>query len=111
MHRGRDCALVKCKSSPSILGYKLTTVQRITRPALLGDYPWKELDDARVIDVGCGPGDCAFDIMGIFPRLKWTFQDLPDVIERLKKVSMKSRVERALKKANSVLVDSRVIGP
>ncbi|KAH7392868.1 S-adenosyl-L-methionine-dependent methyltransferase [Pyrenochaeta sp. MPI-SDFR-AT-0127] len=59
-------------------------LNRLTRPALLQDFPWSERGDAHVIDVGCGPGDSGVDILRQNPGLRWTFQDLPPVIEQLK---------------------------
>ncbi|KXH47147.1 hypothetical protein CNYM01_12547 [Colletotrichum nymphaeae SA-01] len=59
-------------------------LNRTTRPALLNDYPWHENPKARVVDVGCGPGDSGFDIMRHNPELHWTFQDLQPAIESLK---------------------------
>lgn len=50
------------------------------------DYPWTERPNARVIDLGCGPADSAFDILRKYPNLQWTFQDLPPAIEQLKLV-------------------------
>ncbi|KXH59668.1 hypothetical protein CSAL01_04748 [Colletotrichum salicis] len=62
----------------------LPWLNRTTRPALLNDYPWHESPRARVVDVGCGPGDSGFDIMRHNPELHWTFQDLQPAIESLK---------------------------
>ncbi|KAK1728520.1 hypothetical protein CaCOL14_011768 [Colletotrichum acutatum] len=59
-------------------------LNRTTRPALLNDYPWHKKPKARVVDVGCGPGDSGFDIMRHNPELHWTFQDLQPAIESLK---------------------------
>ncbi|VUC25701.1 unnamed protein product [Clonostachys rosea] len=57
---------------------------RTTRASLLEDYPWASLGKTRVVDVGCGPGDSAFDILQEAPELQWTFQDLAPVLEGLK---------------------------
>jgi hypothetical protein len=58
----------------------------LTRAALLNDYPWGELGDATVIDLGAGMGDSGVDVMRQYPRLRWIYQDLPTVIGSLEKV-------------------------
>ena len=57
----------------------------------MNDYPWSERPAARVIDLGCGPADSAFDILRNNPDLRWTFQDLPSAIEQLKSVRQELR--------------------
>ncbi|KAK6369519.1 hypothetical protein LTS17_009425 [Exophiala oligosperma] len=57
---------------------------QLTRCALLTDYPWGDLGDATVIDVGCGAGDSGIDVMKKYPRLKWTFQDFDHVLKTVK---------------------------
>ncbi|PNS15934.1 Sterigmatocystin 8-O-methyltransferase [Sphaceloma murrayae] len=71
---------------------------RITRPALIHDYPWADLKDSRVVDVGCGPGDAAMDILRLNKTLRWCFQDLPPAIDQVKKAipeDLKDAVERS----------------
>ncbi|CAK7217497.1 hypothetical protein SCUCBS95973_003175 [Sporothrix curviconia] len=59
-------------------------LNRTTRAPLLVDYPWGELENARVIDVGCGPADSGFDILQKYPKLTWVLQDLPPMVEVVK---------------------------
>ncbi len=61
-----------------------------TRAALLDDYPWHELGEATVVDVGCGPGDSGFDIIQHNPQFKWIFQDLGHAIKALEQVAASS---------------------
>ncbi|KAJ9606192.1 hypothetical protein H2200_009153 [Cladophialophora chaetospira] len=49
---------------------------QLTRMPLLVDYPWGELGEATVVDVGCGAGDSGIDVMKMYPQIKWAFQDL-----------------------------------
>lgn len=61
--------------------------QKLTRSALLFDYPWGELGDCTIVDLGCGPGDVGKDVLTNFSNVKkWIFQDLPGVIEMAEKV-------------------------
>ncbi|CAK7237849.1 hypothetical protein SEUCBS140593_010161 [Sporothrix eucalyptigena] len=59
-------------------------LNRTTRSPLLLDYPWHELGNSRVIDVGCGPADSGFDILQKNPKLTWVLQDLPHMIDLVK---------------------------
>lgn len=54
---------------------------------MLVDYPWAELGNARVIDVGCGPADSGFDILERNPKLTWVLQDLAPMVDLVKTVS------------------------
>ncbi|KUJ06319.1 S-adenosyl-L-methionine-dependent methyltransferase [Mollisia scopiformis] len=60
-------------------------LNKLTRAALLCDYPWAELGSAKVIDLGSGTGDCGMDLMRKFPQFSWVYQDLEPVIESLKR--------------------------
>ncbi|KEF59858.1 uncharacterized protein A1O9_04706 [Exophiala aquamarina CBS 119918] len=60
-------------------------LNKLTRRALLTDYPWWELGEATVIDVGCGPGDSGIDVMKKYPDLGWVFQDFEAVLENVKR--------------------------
>ncbi|CAI7606850.1 unnamed protein product [Penicillium glandicola] len=79
------------KSAKKVMMGVVPYLNQITRPALIHDYPWSALGSARVIDLGCGPGDAAVDIMRQYPDLRWTFQDLPSVVENTEK-DLKSRL-------------------
>ncbi|KAK1621458.1 S-adenosyl-L-methionine-dependent methyltransferase [Colletotrichum phormii] len=84
----------------------LPWLNRTTRPALLNHYPWHESPRARVVDVGCGPGDSSFDIMRHNPELHWTFQDLQPAIESLKTNLPEDIAQRAADgKVNCVVQD------
>lgn len=61
--------------------------QKLTRAALLCDYPWAELGSGKVIDLGSGMGDSGMDVVRRFPQITWIYQDLEPVIDTLKKVS------------------------
>lgn len=61
-------------------------IKRLTRAGLLSDYPWAELGNSTVVDVGCGPGDSGIDVLHEYPQLNWIFQDFGHVIEQVKKV-------------------------
>ncbi|KAH6999409.1 S-adenosyl-L-methionine-dependent methyltransferase [Ilyonectria destructans] len=56
-------------------------LNKITRPGLLHDYPWGDLGAATVVDLGSGPGDVGLDLLRHYPQLRWTFQDLPSVVQ------------------------------
>ena len=64
------------------------TRQNLTRESLLSEYPWADLGNATVVDLGAGVGDSGMDVMRRFPQLKWIYQDLEPVIEALKKVNL-----------------------
>ncbi|KAH7155954.1 S-adenosyl-L-methionine-dependent methyltransferase [Dactylonectria macrodidyma] len=59
-------------------------LNRITRAPLVHSYAWSELGDSVVVDLGCGPGDSAMDILRQYPRLRWVFQDVAAVVDGLK---------------------------
>jgi hypothetical protein len=61
-------------------------LNKLTRASLLNDYPWDELGDATVIDLGAGMGDSGMDVVRQYPRLKWVYQDLDPVIDALEQV-------------------------
>jgi hypothetical protein len=61
-------------------------LQKLTRAALLEDYPWGEIGEATVVDLGAGAGDSGMDVMRNHTKIKWVYQDLEPVIEALKKV-------------------------
>lgn len=65
--------------------------QKLTREALLTDYPWAELGSATVVDLGCGAGDSGIDVLMRFPNLKWVFQDFNPVLDGVKKVCHQCR--------------------
>jgi trans-aconitate methyltransferase len=50
------------------------------------------LGSVNVIDLGCGPGDAAVDIMCQYPDLRWIFQDLPSIVEETEKVGVRFKV-------------------
>lgn len=58
----------------------------MTRPALIYDYPWQDLNDSTVVDLGCGPGDAGLDLLKVYPKLRWIFQDLPAALEATRPV-------------------------
>ncbi|KAK4940363.1 hypothetical protein LTR10_019469 [Elasticomyces elasticus] len=60
-------------------------LNKLTREALLTDYPWAELGSATVVDLGCGAGDSGIDVLMRFPNLKWVFQDFNPVLDGVKK--------------------------
>lgn len=62
-------------------------LNQLTRSSLLNDYPWSELGNATIVDLGAGTGDSGMDVMRKFGGFNWIYQDLPPVIEILKKVT------------------------
>lgn len=61
-------------------------MKRTTRQALLEDFPWAEIGNLTVVDIGCGPGDSAVDVIKNNTKIKWVFQDLAPVIAGTEKV-------------------------
>ena len=53
---------------------------------LLNGYPWDELDNGTVVDVGGSHGTISFSIARRFPRLRCIVQDLAVVIEKGKAI-------------------------
>jgi hypothetical protein len=72
----------RIRVSESRLIYK----QQLTRAALLSDYPWGDLGNATVIDIGCGAGDSGIDVLRTYPQLNWVFQDFGHVLKQVQKV-------------------------
>ncbi|KAL2837813.1 S-adenosyl-L-methionine-dependent methyltransferase [Aspergillus pseudodeflectus] len=71
-------------------------LNRVTRGPLLHDFPWRDLENITVVDVGAGPGDSGFDILRLNPKLKWIFQDLPAGVKAISQAipsDMKDRVD------------------
>ncbi|KAF2733981.1 S-adenosyl-L-methionine-dependent methyltransferase [Polyplosphaeria fusca] len=60
-------------------------LNKLTRASLLNDYPWAELGNGTVIDLGCGAGDSGMDAVQQYPHLTWVYQDFEPVLESLKK--------------------------
>ncbi|KAK4653881.1 hypothetical protein QC762_511060 [Podospora pseudocomata] len=46
------------------------------------DFPWGELGDGLVVDVGGGVGGFVLQLLPIYPRLKFVVQDRPENVER-----------------------------
>ncbi|KAI1608899.1 S-adenosyl-L-methionine-dependent methyltransferase [Exophiala viscosa] len=59
--------------------------QKLTREALLTDYPWGKLGSVTIVDLGCGAGDSGIDVLKRCPDIKWIFQDFGPVLEGVKK--------------------------
>ena len=51
------------------------------RHVLDSGYPWAELGEALVVDVGGGPGHVTAALAHQFPRLSFDVQDLPETVE------------------------------
>jgi len=77
--------------------------QKLTREALLIDYPWGKLGSVTVVDLGCGAGDSGIDVLMRYPDLKWVFQDFGPVLEGVKKVCVTSVNHAALEFAQANL--------
>ncbi|TWU74041.1 hypothetical protein ED733_002449 [Metarhizium rileyi] len=53
-------------------------------PGLLADYPWAELSDAVVLDIGGGGGDFIVSLLRQFPCLRGALFELDSVVELLR---------------------------
>ncbi|CAG8952635.1 hypothetical protein HYFRA_00009742 [Hymenoscyphus fraxineus] len=58
------------------------------------NYPWKELGNATVVDVGGSHGFTCTHLATLFPSLKFVVQDLPPVVEAGAKTISKNFYER-----------------
>lgn len=53
-------------------------------PGVLADYPWAELSDAVVLDIGGGGGDFIVSLLRQFPCLRGALFELDSVVELLR---------------------------
>ena len=60
-------------------------LNKLTRASLLNDYPWEDLGEATIIDLGAGAGDSGIDVMRKFQGFKWVYQDFAPVLDSLQK--------------------------
>ncbi|KAL4250264.1 O-methyltransferase COMT-type [Abortiporus biennis] len=51
-------------------------------PPLYSDYPWAELGDATIVDVGGGVGGMCMDLSRDYPKLNFVIEDRPSVIDQ-----------------------------
>ncbi|KAH9925247.1 O-methyltransferase-domain-containing protein [Fomitopsis serialis] len=55
-------------------------------PSLIADFPWGDLGEATVVDVGGGVGSMCLELAKMFPRLRFVVEDLPVSIEKAKSI-------------------------
>ncbi|EIN06260.1 S-adenosyl-L-methionine-dependent methyltransferase [Punctularia strigosozonata HHB-11173 SS5] len=54
--------------------------------AWLVDYPWHELSNATIVDVGGGVGGMCLDLAHNFPNMKFVVQDRPQTVIQAKEI-------------------------
>ena len=55
--------------------------------SLVYDYPWEQFGtNAKVVDLGCGPGTTALSLLKGHPGLELTLVDLPSMTSEIQKV-------------------------
>ncbi|CAD6937916.1 unnamed protein product [Tilletia controversa] len=67
-------------------GLAMLGAGRVVVPGTLADFPWAELDNAKVVDVGGGVGAMCMALASVFPNLSFTLQDRPEVIGQAMKI-------------------------
>ncbi|KAI0789398.1 S-adenosyl-L-methionine-dependent methyltransferase [Abortiporus biennis] len=69
-----------------MLALSMVGIGRVQGPPLHLDYPWDELRDATVVDVGGGIGEMCIDLSKKYPDLKFVVEDRPSVVEQAPEV-------------------------
>lgn len=52
-------------------------------PGMLSDYPWEEVQNEVILDVGTGSGELLVQLLRAYPTMRGAFMDIPDTILQL----------------------------
>ncbi|KAL4250246.1 hypothetical protein ABKN59_003125 [Abortiporus biennis] len=81
------------KPDLELFGLSMVGVGRVQGPPLHSDYPWGDLENATVVDVGGGVGGMCIDLSRKYPNLNFIVEDRAPVVEQAPRVWAKENPE------------------
>ncbi|KAL4250249.1 Mitogen-activated protein kinase [Abortiporus biennis] len=81
------------KPESELFGLAMVGVGNVQGPPLHSDYPWADLGNATIVDVGGGVGGMCIELSKKYPNLKYIVQDRALVLEQAPRVWQKEALE------------------